>query len=135
MVVIGSAAIDITAQTRPDVDNALANHSTAPGTVSVSLGGVARNIAEASHRVITSQSPNLSLMLVSAVGNDPFGRLLVDETVQLGMRVDGFVQSNKGTAICNMILDGDGDLIGGVADMGITADLTGDTVEFGITSN
>lgn len=130
MIIVGSAAIDITARARLETDDALAKRSTAPGAVSMSLGGVARNIAEASHRVITSQSPYLSSMLVSPIGNDSFGRLLVGETRQLGMRVDGFVQSDKGTAICNMILDGNGGLIGGVADMDITTDLTGDIVAF-----
>jgi pseudouridylate synthase / pseudouridine kinase len=93
-------------------------HSTVPGHVSLSLGGVARNIAEAAHRVITSKSPELSLLLVSAIGNDHFGRLLINETIGIGMRVDGLVKNDKRTPVCNMILDGNGGLIGGVADMG-----------------
>jgi len=124
---MGSAAVDISAQANPNTEK-LSLHSTAPGCVSLSLGGVARNIAEACHRVMTSQSQDLAsaTLLISPIGNDAFGRLLVDETQKLGMRTDGMVQSNKRTAVCNMILDSKGSLIGGVADMGITEALDGD---------
>ncbi|KAG5647938.1 hypothetical protein DXG03_006972 [Asterophora parasitica] len=60
-------------------------------------------------------------MLVSPVGDDAFGRLLMEETAQLGMRLDGFIQSDQRTAVCNMVLDSAGGLVSGVADMDITA--------------
>lgn len=130
LIVVGSAAVDITAQAQAGVKNALIMHSTAPGTVSMSLGGVARNIAEAAHRVITLNSRELSSLLVSAIGDDHFGRLLTNETTGIGMRVDGLVKNDKQTPVCNMVLDSSGGLIGGITDMGgpRTATLDKDTI-------
>jgi pseudouridine-5'-phosphate glycosidase/pseudouridine kinase len=60
-------------------------------------------------------------LLVAGLGTDPWGRLLREETKAIGMRTDGFIdRSNERTAICNLFLDGSGDLVGGVADMDIT---------------
>ncbi|KAG6842251.1 hypothetical protein C0991_000221 [Blastosporella zonata] len=120
---VGSSAVDITAQAP-----ASASRSTAPGRVYLSLGGVARNIAEASHRILSAHTPHLSSILVSPVGDDAFGRILVEETTQLGMRVDGFIESTQRTAVCNMVLDGHGELLSGVADMDIAKALEADTV-------
>jgi pseudouridine-5'-phosphate glycosidase/pseudouridine kinase len=132
LIVVGSAAVDITAQVQVGVENALMMHSTAPGSVCMSLGGVARNIAEAAHRAITSNTPELSSLLIAAIGNDYFGRLLTNETTGIGMRIDGLVKSDKRTPVCNMILDSSGSLIGGVADMGgpTTATLDENAVGF-----
>ncbi|KAF5384895.1 hypothetical protein D9615_001481 [Tricholomella constricta] len=128
LIIIGSAAVDITAQAQEDTSKSLAMHSTAPGSVTLSLGGVARNIAEASHRVMSSHSPHLSSMLLSPIGDDAFGRLLAEETAQLGMRVDGLIRSDKRTAVCNMVLDSHGGLLSGVADMNITTTVEDYTV-------
>jgi len=94
----------------------------------VSPGGVARNIAEAAHRVMTSNFPESSSLLVSAIGTDHFGRLLIEETAKVGMRTDGLIQSDKRTPVCNMILDSHGALIAGVADMEATATLGGKAI-------
>ena len=97
----------------------------------MTLGGVARNIAESAHRVLTSHSDELdsATMLISPVGDDAFGRVLLEETQRIGMRTDGFVQ-NPGarSAVCNMILDSAGNLVGGVADMDIIRSLDGQAV-------
>lgn len=127
-MIVGSAAVDVTAQAGPTVKDDLVAHSTAPGSIMVSLGGVARNIAEASHRLLTAQSSVISSVLVSPIGEDLFGTLMVDATKKIGMRVDGFITSKNRTAICNMILESNGNLISGVADMGITASLDGELV-------
>ncbi|KAJ7932446.1 indigoidine synthase A-like protein [Mycena leptocephala] len=114
VLVVGSAALDISAQT----EDTAGSHSTSPGTVAISLGGVARNIAEACHRVGT---PTL---LIAGLGADAWGQLLYDETKVIGMRTDGFIKrSNERTAICNLFLNGSGDLVNGVADMAITQKL------------
>ncbi|KAF8168155.1 indigoidine synthase A-like protein [Crassisporium funariophilum] len=125
VVIIGSAAIDITAQALPSTKAALAVHSTAPGNVKLTLGGVGRNIAEASHRVMEAKYPNLSSVLVAPIGRDAFGHLLVDESDKFNMRTDGLLRTDKRTAVCNMVLDSEGTLVGGVADMAITESLTG----------
>ena len=96
--------------------------TTAPGTVSLTLGGVARNIAEAAHRVL-SAAPNgdpHATLLLSPIGVDELAPFLFREHSRLGMRSDGFLRvRNDRTAVCNMVLDGSGGLTGGVADMGI----------------
>ncbi|KAI8990513.1 indigoidine synthase A-like protein [Trametes punicea] len=125
LVIVGSAAVDITARADPIPGGTRANnnlHTTAPGVVSLTAGGVGRNIAEAAHRILTSYSKDLSTAtaLVSPVGEDAFGQLLVSETEQIGLRTDGFISVPKArTAVCNMVLDGAGSLIGGVADMDV----------------
>ncbi|TCD69927.1 hypothetical protein EIP91_005751 [Steccherinum ochraceum] len=129
LVIIGSSAVDITSQLPKEAS--LTSHSTVPGSVTLSLGGVARNIAEAAHRSLVASSPASSheTLLVSAVGQDSFGRLLSEESRQIGMRTDGFVlTSTARTAVCNMMLDSDGGLTGGVADMDIIQSLDTATV-------
>lgn len=119
--------MDITA--RPDASSALATHSTAPGSVHMSPGGVARNVAEAAHRVLQVLSVNASFesnkpLLISPVGEDAFAAVLALETEARGMRSDGLMKQLSlvdRTAVCNMLLDSQGDLQTGVADMAITS--------------
>lgn len=127
---MGSAAVDITSQAR-DAHTTLGSKSTSPGMVTTSLGGVGRNIAEAAHRILVNSSPSLSqsTLVVSPVGDDSFGRLLTEETSRFGMRVDGLVPINSHrSAVCNMVLDGTGNLIGGIADMNIIESVSADLV-------
>lgn len=128
VVVIGSAAVDITSQEHPGTNSALAVHSTAPGRVNLSLGGVGRNIAEASHRIMEAKFPSLSTVLISSVGYDAFGHLLVDKLEEYGIRTDGLIRFDHASAVCNMVLDSQGTLVGGVADMTITDTMTGEVV-------
>ncbi|ETW86879.1 hypothetical protein HETIRDRAFT_377513 [Heterobasidion irregulare TC 32-1] len=125
LLVVGSAAVDITSQASIS-DQGGGLHSTTPGSVSVSLGGVGRNMAEAAHRILMLQSTSSSstTILISAVGGDSFGRLLVDEMGRMGMRTDGLVHfESSRSAVCNMVLDSGGNLVGGVADMDIISSL------------
>lgn len=120
--------MDITAQASRNsgTDISLGSQSTVPGAVSLSLGGVARNVAEAAHRVLTAHSTDRSLdtLLISPLGNDSFGHLLVNETERMAMRTDGFMSIQDGrSAVCNMVLDTHGSLIGGIADMDIIKSL------------
>lgn len=97
----------------------------------MTLGGVGRNIAEAAYRVLKKHSPELStaMILVSPVGDDAFGRLLTDQMRITGMRTDGLVQQHGlRSAVCNMVLDSAGSLIGGVADMEIIKLFDSETV-------
>jgi pseudouridine-5'-phosphate glycosidase/pseudouridine kinase len=128
LIIIGSAAVDIMAQSNVDSDSNLSKYSTVPGKVSLSLGGVARNVAEASHRILAAREHVASSLLVAPVGEDVLGKLLLDETQKLGMRTDGFLKSDQRTAVCNMVLDNDGNLVRGVADMDITQSITDEQV-------
>lgn len=117
VVVVGCAAVDITSQAgvliRPD------QKSTYPGKVSISLGGVARNIAEAAHRVMSGSSGNnTATLLVAPIGSDEFGKLISTMTESLGMRTDGLVSiQGRQSAVCNLLLDSHGELQCGVSDM------------------
>ena len=122
LVVVGSAAVDITARADPVPGAANHNHTTAPGVVSLTSGGVGRNVAEAAHRILSSRSKELSddVVLVSPIGDDAFGQLLISESSRIGLRTDGFIRLPAArTAVCNMVLDSAGDLTGGVADMDV----------------
>jgi pseudouridine-5'-phosphate glycosidase/pseudouridine kinase len=123
-VVIGSAAVDVVSQANvtSDADGSRGRQSTSPGTVDLSLGGVGRNIAEAAHRISTSrfQAQPSATVLVSSVGDDPLGRLLLEEMGRIGVRTDGVMTTRQRSAVCNMVLDSSRNLIGGVADMDIT---------------
>ncbi len=124
-MVIGSAAVDVISQANiiSDTDGSRGRHSTSPGTVGLHLGGVGRNVAEAAYRISTSkfQARPSATVLVSSVGDDSLGRLLLEETQRMGMRTDGIrvMTTHQRSAVCNMILNGSGNLIGGVADMDI----------------
>ncbi|KAI0961648.1 hypothetical protein AcV7_000695 [Taiwanofungus camphoratus] len=132
LVVFGSAAVDITAQARSEsADPSVGLQSTVPGSVSLTLGGVGRNVAEAAHRTLTSHTGvwQASTLLVSPIGDDPFGYLLVDEMRRIGMRTDGLIQTDgPRSSVCNLVLDSEGSLMGGVADMDIINTLDKDTV-------
>lgn len=131
-MVIGSAAVDIISQANviSDPDGSRGRHSTSLGTVGLHLGGVGRNVAEAAHRISTSKfraQPSATI-LVSSVGDDSLGRLLLEETQRMGMRTDGIMTTRQRSAVCNMVLDGSGNLIGGVADMDIVQSIEPDVV-------
>lgn len=89
------------------------------------LAGVARNIAEAAHRLSGCRPTGPACtVLVSPVGDDAFGRFIVEETKQIGMRQDGIIQLPEArSAVCNMLMDSSGNLVGGVADMDIIKNL------------
>lgn len=101
-----------------------ATQSTHPGKVTFSSGGVARNIAEASHRILSSSSESGSheVLLVSPIGNDLAAALIIENARKLGMRTDGLLTTSdqsQSSAICNLHLDITGNLTTGVADMSI----------------
>ncbi|KAG1864257.1 Indigoidine synthase A like protein-domain-containing protein [Suillus subalutaceus] len=126
LIVVGCAAVDITSQ--PLTDSDFGHQSTSPGKVSISLGGVGRNIAEAAHRVLSSYSNEFSAatLLVSPVGDDSFGRLLSEETRMLGMRTDGLIPVHGGrSSVCSLLLEESGGLRAGVADMDLVRNMDG----------
>lgn len=126
---MGASAIDITAKA-----SQRAIQSTSPGVVDVTLGGVARNMAEAAHRC----SETASTLLISPTGSDAFATLLKQQSeAEIGMRVDGFfvpqtAKNGQGsslrTPVCNLVLEEDGGLISGVADFNIVDEVSGEEV-------
>lgn len=74
-------------------------------------------------------------MLVAPVGEDSLGGMLEGMLKGLGMRGDGLLrlkgeEGEKRTACCSLVLGKEGDLEGGVADMGIVEGLGGEEVSF-----
>jgi len=117
VVVVGCAAVDVTS--RAEVFIGPDQKSTYPGEVSLSLGGVARNIAEATHRIMSGSTGNdATTLLVAPIGDDEFGKFISTMTESLGMRTDGLVSiQGRQSAVCNLLLDSHGELQCGVSDM------------------
>ena len=115
VLVIGAMAVDAKGQPQ----NSLLPGSSTPGTARLSVGGVARNLAE-----------NLACLgtrtvLLSAVGDDPIGRILLDATAHSGVNVEHVVTSaahRTGTYIA--VLDRDGALAHAIDDMAVIETLT-----------
>lgn len=120
MLVVGSAAIDLT--TRPSSVAVVGSKTTVPGTVSLTPGGVGLNMALCAHRL---SSDKAAVLLLAPRADDSFGRVLEGEVRSLGMRTDGLLvvgdEAHAGgrTAVCSLVLDLEGNLDGGVADMEI----------------
>ena len=118
LAVIGIAAVDIIAKAETSNSGNVLK-TTAKGAVCNSLGGVGRNVAEAAHRSLPL-FPNSEVLLISPVGQDQFAAQIRANMDNIGMRTDGLVQMMAGhTAVINMVLLGDGSLLGGVADVAI----------------
>ena len=116
VMVVGAAAVDVCA------NGELASRSTAPGTIELSPGGVARNVARAAHALRKAD-----VLLVAPLARDALGRMLEDDIQVAGMRTDGLVWAKGRTPACSLLL-ARGDLVAGVADMDLTDSLTPDDV-------
>lgn len=106
--------MDITAQrtSQPVI------HSTARGSIRLSLGGVALNVSRAAQR--HSQAHNSVVLAAPTNSLDPLGRYLRAEMQQRELRQDALLHAEgERTAVCNLLLDEQGNLETGVADMGI----------------
>lgn len=122
VVVIGGAAMDVICQqSTPRSSGFNDSPTTVPGEIKFFAGGVARNIAEAAHRILNTSKRLLEtpVMLISPLADDHAGQALVADCDRLGMRTDGLLFKPGRTAICSQILDLNGDLLTGVADMSI----------------
>ncbi|KAI8352811.1 hypothetical protein EDC96DRAFT_447463, partial [Choanephora cucurbitarum] len=100
LLVIGGIALDITATVGKAAATSIL-HTSTPGHVAQTLGGVGRNVAEAAWRTGAK-----NVKLVSVVGDD-----LAGESVRKGMKTIGMVY--------NALHSNDGQLIAAVADMNI----------------
>jgi len=104
---IGGANIDIISRLKSDAYKADSN----PGRVSCSLGGVCRNVIENLARL------NIPCKMLTAVGDDLFGRQLIRECEGLGIDMSRVLVSNENpTGTYLAILDKDGELLISSAD-------------------
>ncbi|KAI7851841.1 Ribokinase-like protein [Circinella umbellata] len=113
--VIGGVALDMTSTiSKSSKDFTSLLHTSSPGHIKQTLGGVGRNVCEAAMRT------GAPAFLVSAVGDD-----LAAQTVRQGMQEIGmstqYIQSihTHPTAVYNAIHSHSGQLIAAVADMDI----------------
>lgn len=108
ILVIGSAGID----TKGRAGKPLQSRTSTPGTIRVSVGGVARNIAENLVRL------GERVVLLSAVGADGSGRRVLSQASECGIDVRHVVvSSDYHTAAYLALLDEQGDLLMSIDDM------------------
>lgn len=117
VVVIGGANIDIHGKSA----ETLRAHDSNPGSVRLSAGGVARNVAENLARL------GVDTRLVSAVGDDYHGKLLMRLSREAGINLQ-HVQEIAGapTSTYLSVLDAAGEMQVAISDMSIIDRLTAD---------
>ncbi len=113
-VVVGGAAMDLKARSTAPARL----HTSNPGTLTQTAGGVGRNIAEGLARL------GSRVHLVAAVGDDLAGEDLLARTARAGVRLDHVVRGPHPTGSYLALLDADGELLAGVADLAATDALT-----------
>ena len=117
-VVIGGANLDVRARSTSRALPATSN----PGTVTMTPGGVGRNVAENLARLGTP------VRLVAAVGRDDPGERLLAETAAAGVDVEHVVRTDQPTGTYVAVLGADGELVVAVSDMAGTDRLLPDDV-------
>ena len=117
--VIGGANADIKSR----VDAPLVTGTSNPGATSVRAGGVARNVAESLARL------GMRVNLLSAVGDDAFGRFVLAQATGAGIDTRRVLTvRGAATGTYNAILDADGGLVVGVSSMQVLEAITADVL-------
>lgn len=110
VVVVGGANMDVAASSRAP----LVRKDSNPGSIRCAPGGVARNVAENLARL------GAHVQFIGVVGEDDFGRRIVDQTRTSGVDVSGMVFLPEGRTSTYLSLHGpDGDMDVAVNDMEI----------------
>jgi pseudouridine kinase len=115
VLVLGGANMDISGSTT----QALVLSDSNPGRIRCAPGGVARNVAENLARL------GNTTRLLTAVGDDLYGRSLLDTTRNAGVDVRGsWVLADQATSTYLSLHGPDGDMAVAVNDMGILEHIT-----------
>lgn len=115
IVVIGAAGID----SKGRAGAPLTLNSSTPGTVRVSVGGVARNVADNLTRL------GVEAVLLSAIGSDGSGRRILNNAAEVGINTDFLLISDEHhTAAYLAVLDENGNLVMSVDDMEVLSLIT-----------
>jgi pseudouridine kinase len=115
VLVLGGANMDISGSTT----QALVLSDSNPGRIRCAPGGVARNVAENLARL------GNTTRLLTAVGDDLYGRSLLDTTRSAGVDVRGsWVLADQATSSYLSLHGPDGDMAVAVNDMGILEHIT-----------
>jgi pseudouridine kinase len=118
-VVIGGALIDRKFRTA----HVPVLRTSNPATVTVSAGGVGRNVAENLARM------GVTVALVSAIGRDPDGDYIVGETEVAGVDMRHTVVTARPTGTYAALLDDTGDLLIAVSSLGALGVLGVDAID------
>jgi pseudouridine kinase len=115
VLVVGAMAVDAKGQP----NQALSPGRSTPGGIHLAIGGVGRNIAETLARL------GVQTTLLSAVGDDPIGHILLESTVRSGVDTTHVVVSSRHrTAGYIAILDRNGMLAYAIDDMAVMQEVT-----------
>lgn len=115
IAVIGGANVDIGGFPA----GVLVDRDSNPGEVRLSSGGVGRNIAE------NAALLGLEVQLITALGNDSYGRMLLDDCRAKGIGTEGCVSVSDGhTSVYLFIDDAQGNMYCAISDMEIQSALT-----------
>ena len=119
VLVIGGANIDVKAK----AEGTHILHTSNPGAVTFKAGGVARNIAHNLARL------GCKTTLLSVIGQDAFGDLLLAETNKAGVNTNHIIRSNQATGSYVAMLDEKGELVSAVNAMGLLQEITPETIK------
>jgi pseudouridine kinase len=109
-LIVGGANVDVKGESAAKLLLGTSN----PGTVSITAGGVARNVAENLARL------GEEVLLYSLVGEDADGEWLKQTTAQSGVATNGMIRvPGQRTGRYIVIHDSNGDMITAVADMAV----------------
>lgn len=138
--------MDVTAKVDNSADPLSVLQSTARGSLTLTPGGVGRNIAECASRLLGRDR----VLLVSPIGGsrqesgsvtpDDLGKALLGRMDDAGMDTSGIIVREplggmeRRTAGCSLVLSSNGDLTHGVADMSIVETLSADEIKVTLAS-
>lgn len=112
---IGGANVDICGAS----DATIIKGDSNPGKVSISVGGVGRNIADNLARL------GGTCLLLSAIGSDSFGQLIRTQTKAAGVNMTSVLESGEYPTSCYLsVLDECGDLSVAINDMSAVSAIT-----------
>lgn len=118
--IVGGTNIDI--QGFPNNDLILKDSN--PGEVKISLGGVGRNIGENLVRL------GIETKLISAVGDDIYGRKILDESRLIGLNMEhSLILKGIDTSTYLSILDDDGEMLVAISQMDIIENVSVDFIK------
>ena len=115
----GGANIDVQGFSNAPVNMRDSN----PGVVRLCPGGVGRNIAENLARL------GADVRMVSAVGDDPFGEIILKSCIDAGMDISHIeILPDARSSSYLVLTDSDGDMLAAVSDMHILKDMKADFI-------
>lgn len=120
VVVIGGANIDITGVS----DNSLIAEDSNPGSISLALGGVGRNIGENLARL------GVNVKLISAIGDDLYGEKILEESSAVGLDMSLTKKyTDSATSVYLQVLNSNKHMSVAIADMNIMEKITIELLE------